>query len=410
MASINNTPRPAYVYDTATNEWIPIGVGAHSHNEIPKTVVDAKGDLIVGTAADEVNRLAVGTSGNILASDSSTSTGLAYVPSFFAGKNKIINGDFNINQRGFSSTTTSASYGLDRWRYEYSGGTCTYSVQTFTPGAAPVTGYEAANFARVVTASQSATGHYCAFAQRIEDVRTFAGQTVTVSFWAKTASGTPKVSVEMIQTFGSGGSSDVNTQASSAFTLSTGWTRYSTTINMPAIQGKTIGTGGFISLFIWVSGGSDYASRNNSIGIQNNTFDFWGVQLESGSTATQFQTATGTIQGELAACQRYYYQMVSGDVKSIGTGAYVSATEVYCGVFFPVTMRTAPTLSATSGTNYYISVVNNGNDFLNSLTADRISTNTSWLLNSSEASSTIGYASILRTANASASIAFSAEL
>lgn len=85
MASINNTPRPAYVYDTATNEWIPIGVGAHSHNEIPKTVVDAKGDLIVGTAADTVDRLAVGSNGQTLVADSSQSTGLKWATPSYVG-------------------------------------------------------------------------------------------------------------------------------------------------------------------------------------------------------------------------------------------------------------------------------------------------------------------------------------
>lgn len=45
---------------------------------VAKTVVDAKGDLIAGTAADTVNRLAVGNNGQTLVADSSTSTGLAY--------------------------------------------------------------------------------------------------------------------------------------------------------------------------------------------------------------------------------------------------------------------------------------------------------------------------------------------
>jgi hypothetical protein len=43
---------------------------------VAKTVVDAKGDLIAGTAADTVNRLAVGNNGETLVADSSTSTGL----------------------------------------------------------------------------------------------------------------------------------------------------------------------------------------------------------------------------------------------------------------------------------------------------------------------------------------------
>jgi len=47
---------------------------------------------------------------------------------FTAGKNKIINGDFGVNQRNFTSTTTDATFGFDRFPLLYSGGTCTYSA------------------------------------------------------------------------------------------------------------------------------------------------------------------------------------------------------------------------------------------------------------------------------------------
>jgi hypothetical protein len=104
---------------------------------------------------------------------------------FAAGKNRIINGNFAVNQRNFSSTTTSGTFGFDRWFLAYSGGTGTYSKQSFTPGTAPVSGYEGEFFARIVTASQSAAGDYATLQQKIEDVRTFAGQTITYSFWAK---------------------------------------------------------------------------------------------------------------------------------------------------------------------------------------------------------------------------------
>ena len=78
MATISNTPRPGYVWDVTDNVWYPIGVGGHSHGEIPATIADAKGDLIVGTAADTVARLAVGTNGQVLTADSSEATGLKY--------------------------------------------------------------------------------------------------------------------------------------------------------------------------------------------------------------------------------------------------------------------------------------------------------------------------------------------
>ncbi len=79
MPTISNTPRPGFVYDSTDDVWYPIGTGTHSHSEIAKTLVDAKGDLIVGTAADTVSRLAVGaTNGMVLTVDSAEATGLKY--------------------------------------------------------------------------------------------------------------------------------------------------------------------------------------------------------------------------------------------------------------------------------------------------------------------------------------------
>lgn len=262
---------------------------------------------------------------------------------YAAGKNKIINGDFRINQRAFTNTTTTGTYGMDRWRFLYSGGTTTFSIEAFTLGAAPVAGYEGTNFARLVTTSQSASSDRAVFQQRIESVRTFAGQTATFSFWAKSASGTPNVNVVIVQNFGSGGSpSTAVTTTSTDQSISTSWSRYSFTINVPSISGKTLGTANDdqLSAVIYVSDGGDFSTN---VGAQNNTFDIWGVQLEAGSVATAFQTATGTLQGELAACQRYYYRNASTiQYAYYGQGNATSTTNARIFVVLPVQMRVAP--------------------------------------------------------------------
>ena len=74
------------------------------------------------------------------------------------------------------------------------------------------------------------------------------------------------------------------------------------------------------------------------------TFDTWGWQLEAGSVATAFQTATGTIQGELAACYRYFYKSSGGQM-----AIAENSTNVY--TCFPVTMRTAPSVAVTAAMN-----------------------------------------------------------
>ena len=274
-------------------------------------------------------------------------------PPFTAGKNAIINGDFYVNQRGFTTTTTSGTYGLDRFKYFYTGGTSTYSVQQFTPGAAPVSGYEATQYARLVTTGQSAAGDYTFLTQVSENPRLFAGQTVTFSFWAKAASGTPKVSFEFTQYFGTGGSpsATVNTYGGQA-TLSTSWARYSLTFAVPSISGKTFGTTAntaFTQLTMWVSAGSTYDSRTGTLGIQSNTFDIWGWQIENGNVATPFTTSTGTIQGELAACQRYYYKAISTSIYGpLGVGMATSGTACLINHNLPVTMRATPTYAGSS--------------------------------------------------------------
>jgi hypothetical protein len=79
MTTIGNESRPAYVYDAETDTWVPIGVGPHTHDEyIDKTIITAKGDIIVGTALDAVARLGVGTTGQVLVVNPSTATGLEW--------------------------------------------------------------------------------------------------------------------------------------------------------------------------------------------------------------------------------------------------------------------------------------------------------------------------------------------
>jgi ribosomal protein L27 len=267
---------------------------------------------------------------------------------FYAGKNRLLNSDFSINQRNFTSVTTDSTYGFDRWLLVTSGGTCTYSTQAFTPGTAPVAGYEGINFARLLTSGQ--TTAYSALIQRIEDGRTFAGQTVTVSFWAKAATGTPQVAVNFYRSYGTGGSpsSPEYTNTGVKVTISTSWARYSATFAVPSVSGKTFGTAAnssYLGVYLFTS--DNITAGSNSLGVQNATIDFWGVQVEAGSTATAFQTATGTIQGELAACQRYYWRTTSNSAGSTDTfslpGWAYSSTNGNINFPCPVPMRIKPT-------------------------------------------------------------------
>ena len=276
------------------------------------------------------------------------------VAPFVAGKNKIINGDFGVWQRGtsISLTTATAAYTSDQWNVvcNFSAGTASASQQTFTPGTAPVAGYEGTYFHRVTTGS---TSTYIEVKQNIENVRTYAGQTVVLSFWAK-ASTAMTSSTLFRQEFGSGGSTLVDTSGAS-LSITTSWQRFTTSVTLPSISGKTIGTSSMLRVYpISVSGTFTSA-----------TVDIWGVQLEAGSVATPFTTATGTLSGELAACQRYYVRFLPDDTGlygNIGTGMGYNATQTRIFVTCPVQLRTgSKTLDYAScsiydGTNASIAV------------------------------------------------------
>jgi hypothetical protein len=262
------------------------------------------------------------------------------------GRNRIINGDFKINQRGFSSTTTSSTYGFDRWFIGFSGGTVTYSAQTFTLGSAPFAGYEGTNFARVVTASQTDAGHFAYLQQRIEDVRTFANQTITVSFFAKASTGTPTVGVVAEQQFGTGGSSSVVTSGGTT-AITTSWARYSKTISIPSIAGKTIGTGSVaLNIGLMTSVGTSISgSGYPAVGVQNATIDFWGVQVEAGAVATPFEFED--YQVTLAKCQRYFQTYVDPPLRGMAAN---DTRPTRMAMVLPVRMRVAPTSYSFSGT------------------------------------------------------------
>jgi hypothetical protein len=322
---------------------------------------------------------------------------------FTAGKNAIINGAFNVWQRGtsFSGVGGYAIYNAaDRFCISSVGASSTVSQQAFTYGTAPVAGYESAYFMRLATAASAMT--YFDIAQKIEDVRTFAGQTVTMSFWAKSNVATTLVP-QIIQQFGSSGSTQVTTSGTT-LTTTTSWVRYSATIVVPSIAGKTIGAGSSTSAFLAYSSGT----------INSVTLDTWGWQVESGSTATSFQTATGTFQGELAACQRYYYrQTVTAANQAFGMAQAYSTTNAYGAIPFPVAMRTAPTALEQSGTagDYRITTANFGAVNCTSVPAHNIATTWQGTVVFAAASGLVaGNGSSLQSTATNAYLGWSAEL
>jgi hypothetical protein len=256
--------------------------------------------------------------------------------------NAIINGGFDIWQRGTSLTGT--GYIADRWNLALISNTATTSRQNFTSNELVADGFGAArHYARVANTAVTNAGSLTIFRTFLEDVRTLAGETVTLSFWAK-ADSTKNIYIDISQET-TKDSVRVNTPIGKK-SISTQWTRYSYSISLPEIT-NTIAENNFLGIRFWLSAGSNFNATTDTLGEQNITFDIWGVQLEAGTVANDFRRNANSLQGELAACQRYAY--VPDQFANLG-GASSTTSTLVCRFAFPTTMRATPSVAVlTSG-------------------------------------------------------------
>jgi len=251
------------------------------------------------------------------------------------GKNRIINGNFAIAQRGTSFTTDNI-YTLDRWfSADGSGGSParTLSQQTFTLGQTDVP--NAYYYARHNQTSATPNGN-SSLVQKIEDVTQFDGQTVTLSFYAK-ADAAMDVDIRFIQDFGTGGTPSSDVTVTETVSISTSWTKYTVTTTLGSLSGKTLGTDGVHTTFLQVN--MEFQPTTTF------TFDIAQVQLELGNVATEFEHRPYGM--ELALCQRYYQEFDAFNYNyyyGVYHGYYGGSTKLHT-FYLNTTMRTAATVT-----------------------------------------------------------------
>ena len=270
------------------------------------------------------------------------SLGNAYSDGALSNRNKLINGNFEVHQRGTASVTTSDFF-ADRWRSVLSGATATASRQAFTLGQTDVPNANYYGRLDVSVGNDNARIEY-----RVEDVKTLAGQTVTLSFYAKgTNPNSGGVGVTIFQEFGTGGSAYVEA-GTQVIVLSASWQKYTLTFTLPSMSGKTVGDSSHLSLY-WRQPSTDTSTNAWSI-------DLAQVQLEVGDTATPFEHRS--YGQELALCQRFFWRLQGNSTdQSLVCPAVISGSAQARGMLtLPVLMRAAPTIAEVS-----LEVLHNGN-------------------------------------------------
>ena len=301
------------------------------------------------------------------ASGGNTATINTFTPTLsnMAGRNRIINGDMRISQRyGGASVAAGNSYTLDRWVVRTDTGSGNTTQQSTTAPA----GFKNSLIVAIGTGASPTTTQRNYIQQNIEGLNlsdmgfgTASAATFTISFWVQSS---------LTGTFGGVCINSDNTR-SYPFTYVINspntWEQKSLTIAGDTSGSNWITTNGVgLQLLFDLGSGAtfqgtagawataDYRAASGCVQLaatSGATFYITGVQLEAGSVATPFEHRQ--YGQELALCQRYYLQYGKGEDLFGIAGGYFSSTEANACIQFPVSMRTAPTLTAASGSDYY---------------------------------------------------------
>lgn len=259
----------------------------------------------------------------------------------FSNKNKIINGNFDIWQRG--NTFSSGGFTADRWGVGVASATVQTNKGLISLGDANFP--HSVNYIQnIVSNPTNAASSIVYLEQKIEDVRTLSNGKITLSFWAK-ADATKYIGISLSQSFGTGGSPSADVWFGMQKILLTNvFTKYTITFDVPSLLGKTLGTNNnnHLRLVFWFCAGTNYNSQSGNLGIQSGTFDIAQVQLEEGPVATPFEDRH--ISEEWLLCLRYYE--ITRSVAITPTTASAWNLDY---VVFAVPKRTTPNITSVQG-------------------------------------------------------------
>lgn len=267
--------------------------------------------------------LSAGTTGSL------PTARLANAGSELGMRNRVINGNMQVAQRGTSfSGSPLNGYTVDRWRIDRTG-----------TGSTTVT--RSANFSYggnyVVDVSGSyAPGEFQDFKHRIEflNCADLVGKSVTLSFWASGSTTVGSLTHTVFLNY-------ANTSNNFAATTNIGSNSISITPT------ATLFTFTFTNLPVGASNGLEIVFRSaQSVATGTATLSISSVQLEEGSTATPFEYVDVTTQQ--SRCQRYF------TTSSFYLARYVNGGQTFAGgtIFNKVTSRLTSPAVTLSGIVY----------------------------------------------------------
>ncbi len=276
----------------------------------------------------------------------------ALLPGSLGFRNVLINGGFDVWQRGTSTaftSTPSTSFLADRWSgYRNTTGSTQSRI------SAGLDGFQYALRMQRDSGNTSASIIYIGQSLETSTATKLANKPVVLSFYARAGANYSSASNALRVLLYSGTGTEANgvhvaftsstNVISTTATLTTSWQRFTYFATMPATSSQ------LTVQLDWTpsgtAGAADYA-------------DITGVQLEQNYQPTPFEQRP--IGVELGLCQRYYYQSARygttftlGDANPPPIAQYSSAAKIanawwWYQAQLPVPMRVAPSASFSDG-------------------------------------------------------------
>lgn len=206
-------------------------------------------------------------------------------------RNKIINGDFDVWQRGMAfHNPAEGSYTADRWFVAFDAAG-TFTIAQNSGGAETLLG--SPDYYLTWTQAVAATASYRVLGQRIEGARTLSNKRVTVTFTA--FSDAPRtLSIWLRQDFGSGGS-PIASLPSQSVNIDETPAKYSMTFDLASVNGKVFGAGNKLELLIGMPLDGTFSISLSRVSL-----------VEGDATAEADPFSPRHIQQEWLLCRRYY--------------------------------------------------------------------------------------------------------
>jgi hypothetical protein len=325
MVYVNGYKLPPVDYSAVNGTSITLNVGSNVSDEIETVVFStiSIANALPSSGGTITGALVVGADATISSLNGGQLAGL---------RNKIINGNFDIWQRGTSFNNPTALYIADRWSIDVDNTSASWTIAKAT-ALQDVADQGTTGILRFAVSTVGSMT-FADIGQKIENVGTLQNQIATISCYHRFGTTAKSVYMYIEQVFGTGGSASVQTQVIPLQTGSTltGFTKLSGTITVPSIAGKTIGGNSYLRVVIriFTPSANDYC-------------DITKVQVESGGASTPFETRP--IGLELALCQRYYE--ITGGGTTAESASFVPTRQDFAAVNtrYQVTKRAVPTVT-----------------------------------------------------------------